>query len=208
MPAATGPSRLASILEESPGSVTVLATTATTPRGIAVRRPTDARQLRTLDVLVSIEEDAPVTQLTPLQSLAVTEEMRTAALLIQVGLVELNKLDGANDFSHLPLQLLAQGFERLMKLVFCLGSLNEAGTLPAPREVRDLGHDLLRLRDRVAALIDGVGLRNVTPLRKGRPRLHALRSVLRASRSGAACARGRPSRMRVTTVINAGPARE
>lgn len=43
--------------------------------------------------------------------------------LSQAGIEALRRLDGANDFYHLPMQLLAQGFERLLKLTIALAEL-------------------------------------------------------------------------------------
>ena len=61
------------------------------------------------------------------------------------GLGELQRIDGANDFYHLPLALLAGGLERLCKVVFCFHSLERMGRFPSSR--RDFpagknGHDV------------------------------------------------------------------
>jgi hypothetical protein len=55
------------------------------------------------------------------QKFALIQETQTSVFLIHEGLLALNRLSGANDFYHGPLGLLAQGFERLMKLIICLG---------------------------------------------------------------------------------------
>ncbi len=42
----------------------------------------------------------------------------------------MNQLDGANDFAHLPILLLSNGFERLLKMVICLDYLEREGSFP------------------------------------------------------------------------------
>ncbi len=85
------------------------------------------------------------------QNLALGEELRTSIKLIQAGLGHLQRIDGANDFYHLPMLLLASGFERLMKTIICFHALRETGNYPAqnafPRGRK--GHDLVRLLNRV-----------------------------------------------------------
>jgi len=89
------------------------------------------------------------TMLTTLQKLSIGEELFTAIRLLKCGLCELNRMDGANDFFHLPIQLLASGFERLMKTVICCHHLAVKGEFPKrqifPKGKR--GHDLIYLLD-------------------------------------------------------------
>jgi len=66
----------------------------------------------------------------PIKNLALIEEVRTAIYLIQEGLISLNRLDGANDFAHLPILLLSNGFERLLKMVICLDYLERKDQFP------------------------------------------------------------------------------
>jgi len=75
------------------------------------------------------------------------EELLTAMRLLKMGLRELNRMDGSTDFFHLPILLLASGFERMMKTVICCHHLETTGDFPSravfPKGRR--GHDLLLL---------------------------------------------------------------
>jgi hypothetical protein len=93
-----------------------------------------------------------VASLTVDQRVALIEEIATAEGLLRAGLEALQKLDGANRFYRLPLSLLAQGLERLMKVAIALVQLEDAGTLPTVGELRKIGHDLTALLDRCAAI--------------------------------------------------------
>jgi hypothetical protein len=85
------------------------------------------------------------------QTLALDQELLTAVRLVHAGLGQLQLLNGANDFYHLPLLTLASGFERLMKVMLCLRTLEETGDYPPrnafPRGMR--GHDLEILLQRI-----------------------------------------------------------
>lgn len=65
------------------------------------------------------------------------------------GLRELNRIGRANDFFHLPIFLLASGFERFMKTIICCHHFAIKGEFPK----RDIfltgkrGHDLIYLLD-------------------------------------------------------------
>jgi hypothetical protein len=71
-----------------------------------------------------------------IRHLALIEEVRCAIYLIQEGLLSLNRLDGANDFAHLPIFLFSNGFERLLKMVICLDYLERAGKFPDTPDFR------------------------------------------------------------------------
>lgn len=88
-------------------------------------------------------EDGPTIQ----QNMALVLEIQTAIKLLRLGLGELQSIDGANDFYHLPLQLLSSGFERLMKCMICLKQQSDTGQFPSTKEL--ITHDLLCLKDRV-----------------------------------------------------------
>ncbi len=88
------------------------------------------------------------------RNVALSQELETAIRLIQVGLRELQAIDGVNDFYHLPLLTLANGFERYLKVIVCLRFQEENARFPTYGELfrgRD-GHDLTKLLRRV---IDG-----------------------------------------------------
>ncbi len=80
------------------------------------------------------------------QHLSLVEEVSTATGFIRAGLRELQTIDGANQFYRLPMTLLAQGFERLMKLAIALVELEDNGRLPTSNRMKNyFGHDLQRL---------------------------------------------------------------
>jgi hypothetical protein len=88
--------------------------------------------------------------LSSLQVLALNRESEAAVRLSQEGIAALRRLDGANDFYHLPMQLLAQGFERLLKLTLALAELQATGALPPSKHLRvEYGHDIVALTDAV-----------------------------------------------------------
>lgn len=81
------------------------------------------------------------------QELALTLEIETAVKLLRTGLAELQSIDGANDFYHLPFLLLSSGFERLMKCMICLKRRHDTGAFPPTDELKT--HDLMELKNRV-----------------------------------------------------------
>lgn len=89
--------------------------------------------------------------LTPRQRLCLIRETETAVFLVHQGLVALNETGAGNDRYHLPLKLLSGGFERLLKLVICLGRLELNGALPDSSSFTrgKQGHDLDRLLQQV-----------------------------------------------------------
>lgn len=82
-----------------------------------------------------------------LQNVMIGEELLSGVRLLKTGLRELNRIDGSTDFFHLPILLLASGFERVMKTVICCHHLETAGDYPTravfPKGRR--GHDLVLL---------------------------------------------------------------
>jgi hypothetical protein len=68
-----------------------------------------------------------------IRQLALIQEVTTATYLIQEGLFSLNRLSRANDFAHLPVLLLADGFQRLLKMIWCLDYLHRKGEFPDRR---------------------------------------------------------------------------
>ena len=88
----------------------------------------------------------------PLQKALVGEELLDSVRLLKAGLRELNRMDAATDFFHLPILLLSTGFERMMKTVICCYHLETSGEFPSrgvfPKGRR--GHDLILLLEYVA----------------------------------------------------------
>lgn len=62
--------------------------------------------------------------------IALANEVTTAVCLIQEGLISLNRLSGASDFAHLPVLIVCDGFERLLKTIWCLDYLQRRGQFP------------------------------------------------------------------------------
>lgn len=72
------------------------------------------------------------------QKLAIDQELLNAIRLIQAGFGQLQNLDAANDFYHLPLLTLSSGFERFMKVILCLRILEKTGEFPGRKDNRKL----------------------------------------------------------------------
>ncbi|MFY0602043.1 MAG: DUF2511 domain-containing protein [Cyclobacteriaceae bacterium] len=77
------------------------------------------------------------------------EELETSSKLVILGFGELQNIDQTNDFYFLPFQLLSQGFERVMKSHICLGHLNNHNKYPEFKYLKNLGHDLLKLKKEI-----------------------------------------------------------
>ena len=81
------------------------------------------------------------------------DELLTSFQLIKIGFHELQLLDLANDFYHIPFQLLSSGFERLMKCHICLGYLEKKKAYPDYKYLKKSGgkngHDLIELKNTI-----------------------------------------------------------
>ena len=77
------------------------------------------------------------------------KELETSHKLIVAGFGALQEIDMGNDFYHLPHQLLASGLERLMKCYIALTYEDRAGAFPDMAYMKDLGHDLTEIRNRI-----------------------------------------------------------
>jgi hypothetical protein len=96
-----------------------------------------------------------MTGLTQDQTIALIDELESAVKLTDLGVDELHRLDAANDYYHLPMQLLSQGLERLLKLTYALAELGSSGSLPTRRQMRErYSHRLLRLTDDLIGLVE------------------------------------------------------
>jgi len=89
--------------------------------------------------------------LTLSKNIAIGEEVRTSIKLIKAGLGQFQGINGANDFYHLPILNLANGFERLMKTIICFHALHISGDFPnkIPWPCGNKGHDLEILLNKV-----------------------------------------------------------
>lgn len=81
--------------------------------------------------------------------LCLTEELETARKLIVAGFGGLQEINMGNNFYHMPQQLLASGFERLIKCYACLVYEAQNGAYPDFRFLKNLGHDLVKLKEKV-----------------------------------------------------------
>lgn len=97
---------------------------------------------------------------------ALDNELRTSIRLIELGFGEIQNLSMANDFIHLPLQLLSSGIERLLKCILCINHFSENGVFPQKNYLFDKngnGHNLLYLKDLV---LKDVFIANVPALKE------------------------------------------
>ena len=81
--------------------------------------------------------------------LCLCEELETSRELIKAGFGSLQEIDMSNGFYHLPHQLMASGFERLMKCYISLVYEGEKGLYPDKKYMIELGHDLEALLDKI-----------------------------------------------------------
>lgn len=91
------------------------------------------------------------------QAVSLSDELDTAAKLTRHGIQALHDLDPANDFHHLPMQLLSQGFERLLKVTYAMAMRERSGAMPTAATIkRDFRHDLLKLNDALVEVASSV----------------------------------------------------
>ena len=81
--------------------------------------------------------------------LSVLDELQTSHDLIQAGFGELQEINEINTVYHVPHQLLASGFERLMKCYILLVYSGKHYLFPNTKFVKCIGHKLDRLVDTI-----------------------------------------------------------
>ncbi len=83
---------------------------------------------------------------------ALIDELETSIKLIKRGLKEVQAIGGGNDFYHILMLTLANGFERLMKVIICLFMFEKDGKFPNkyPWEKNKKGHNLVFLLSYIA----------------------------------------------------------
>ena len=86
-----------------------------------------------------------------LKFLCILDELETSRELIRSGFGHLQEIDMTNTFYHLPHQLLASGFERLMKCYISLVYDGQNGSYPDEKYIKCLGHNLGGLLKRICA---------------------------------------------------------
>jgi len=80
---------------------------------------------------------------------ALIDEIETACRLVRLGFGEIQNINDSNDFYFLPFQLLSQGFERFMKSYICLGYYNVHNHYPELPYIKNLGHNLEALKNKI-----------------------------------------------------------
>ena len=85
------------------------------------------------------------------KDLALLRELETSIKLLQTGLREVQGIGGGNSFYHVALLTLANGFERLMKVIICLGIHERTKQYPiqSPWSAGKEGHNLVSLLDTI-----------------------------------------------------------
>ena len=81
--------------------------------------------------------------------LCLLDELETSRELLESGFGHLQEIDMGNTFYHLPHQLLASGFERLMKCYIVVVRKGRDGAYPDRAAMQSLGHDLKALLDTI-----------------------------------------------------------
>lgn len=90
--------------------------------------------------------------LDPDRFLAFVYETETAITLLDEGVERLVAWEGGEDRRFVAMQLLAQGFERFLKVTKAVIQLNTEGTLPTSKQLRtEYGHGLSKLLDDIVA---------------------------------------------------------
>ena len=87
--------------------------------------------------------------------LCLLEELETSRELLKSGFGHLQEIDMTNTFYHLPHQLLASGFERLMKCYISLVYDGQHGSYPDEKFTKSLGHNLEELLERICVCFYG-----------------------------------------------------
>lgn len=109
---------------------------------------------------------------------ALLEEIDASSKMIVLGLAEIQKISHSNQFYFLPLQLLANGIERLLKCMICLGFYNKFGNYPTEQFLKsNLGH---KLEKSLKFLLDEYYQDNTPRLREYRIFLESNTDLLKA----------------------------
>ena len=83
--------------------------------------------------------------------LCLLDELETSRELLKAGFGHLQEIDNGSTFYHLPHQLLASGFERLMKCYIAVVRKGRDGTYPDRAAMKSLGHDLKSLLETICS---------------------------------------------------------
>ena len=85
------------------------------------------------------------------KKIAISEEVQNSVRLIEIGLGNLQRINGTNDFYHATFLTLSSGFERLMKTIICFYKYEEEGNYPVLSYFKKngKGHDLVFLLEKI-----------------------------------------------------------
>ena len=83
------------------------------------------------------------------RNLCLHEELQTSLELLKSGFGHLQEIDMGRTFYHLPHQLMASGFERLMKCYISLVYKGRHGSFPDVSTRKSLGHNLVSLLNKI-----------------------------------------------------------
>ena len=84
------------------------------------------------------------------KAICFSDELRTSYNLIKSGFGFLQEIDmGKNTFYHLPQLTIASGLERFMKCYISVVYKGKKGVYPDTEYMKDLGHDLGEILDRI-----------------------------------------------------------
>ena len=102
------------------------------------------------------------------KNICLLEEVLTSIRLLKEGMGTLQEVGGGNDFYHAPILLLSSGYERLIKCILCLTSMDDNGIVKeTPFEITvSKGHDLIYLLNKLLSVCDEKGYSSKFPAAK------------------------------------------
>lgn len=120
-----------------------------------------------------------------IQNISLAKEVYNSTMLIKKGFAELQQISGSNDFYHPPILLISSGFERLMKCIICFRHLKVDGEYPPMKVLRDAGHSLDVLLQKIIEICNEFGSYDDRPATredldfiKNNTRLHSIIEIL------------------------------
>ena len=88
------------------------------------------------------------------REICLLREVETSIKLLKKGMGDLQKISGSNDFRHAPILLLSSGYERLIKCLLCLASMDENGEIKGTLFKKGKGHDIDYLLRRLLSVCE------------------------------------------------------
>lgn len=81
---------------------------------------------------------------------ALDDHIRDSVSVLAAGMDRLRKINLANGDYHTSFLLLCFGYELFMKAIICVGHYKESNNFPTKTTLRDYGHDLMRMKSKIA----------------------------------------------------------